>query len=29
LKESAVALNLLTAEEFDEKVQPKNMIGPK
>lgn len=29
LKQSAVALNLLTAEEFDEKVQPKNMIGPK
>ncbi|MGV7220927.1 MAG: class II fumarate hydratase [Nitrospinales bacterium] len=29
LKQSAVALNLLTDEEFDEKVQPKNMIGPK
>ncbi|MGP0630243.1 class II fumarate hydratase [Nitrospina sp. 32_T5] len=29
LKEAAVALNLLTAEEFDEKVQPGNMIGPK
>ncbi len=29
LKEAAVALNLLTAEEFDEKVQPKNMTGPK
>ena len=29
LKQSAVALELLTAEEFDEKVQPKNMIGPK
>lgn len=29
LKQSAVALKLLTAEEFDEKVQPKNMIGPK
>ena len=28
LKESAIALKLLTAEEFDEKVQPKNMIGP-
>ncbi len=28
LKEAAVALELLTAEEFDEKVQPKNMIGP-
>ncbi len=29
LKEAAVALGLLTAEEFDQKVQPKNMIGPK
>lgn len=29
LKQSAIALKLLTAEEFDEKVQPKNMIGPK
>jgi len=29
LKEAAVALKLLTAEEFDQKVQPKNMIGPK
>ena len=29
LKESAVALELLTADEFDEKVQPKNMTGPK
>ncbi len=29
LKEAAVALDLLTGEEFDEKVQPKNMIGPK
>ena len=29
LKQAAVALKLLTAEEFDEKVQPKNMIGPK
>ena len=28
LKEAAVALELLTAEEFDQKVQPKNMIGP-
>ena len=28
LKEAAVALGLLTAEEFDKKVQPKNMIGP-
>ncbi len=29
LKEAVVALGLLTAEEFDEKVQPKNMVGPK
>ncbi len=29
LKEAAVSLGLLTGEEFDEKVQPKNMIGPK
>lgn len=29
LKESAVALGLLTAEEFDEKVRPENMTGPK
>jgi len=29
LKEAAVALNLLTAEEFDEKVRPEKMIGPK
>ena len=29
LKEAAVALNLLTAEEFDEKVRPENMTGPK
>ncbi|MDH5763361.1 MAG: class II fumarate hydratase [Nitrospinota bacterium] len=28
LKQAAVALGLLTAEEFDQKVQPKNMIGP-
>lgn len=28
LKEAAVALNLLTAEQFDEYVQPKNMLGP-
>jgi len=28
LKTAAVALGLLTAEEFDEKVQPKNMTGP-
>ncbi|MEZ5360705.1 MAG: class II fumarate hydratase [Candidatus Zixiibacteriota bacterium] len=29
LKEAAVALGLLTAEEFDQKVRPENMIGPK
>ncbi|MDP8228175.1 MAG: class II fumarate hydratase [Candidatus Electryoneaceae bacterium] len=29
LKEAVVALGLLTAEEFDEKVRPENMIGPK
>ena len=29
LKESAVALGLLTEEEFDEKVRPENMTGPK
>ncbi|MFH1687461.1 MAG: class II fumarate hydratase [bacterium] len=29
LKESVVALGLLTAEEFDEKVRPEKMIGPK
>jgi fumarate hydratase, class II len=29
LKESAVALGLLTAEEFDEKVKPEKMTGPK
>ena len=29
LKESAVALGLLTAEEFDEKVRPEQMTGPK
>ena len=29
LKEAAVALGLLTAEEFDEKVRPENMVGPK
>jgi fumarate hydratase, class II len=28
LKEAAVALGLLTAEEFDEKVRPEKMIGP-
>ena len=29
LKEAAVALGLLTAEEFDQKVRPENMVGPK
>ncbi len=29
LKNAAVALGLLTESEFDEKVQPKNMTGPK
>ncbi len=29
LKESAIALGLLTEEEFDEKVRPENMVGPK
>ena len=29
LKESAVALGLLTAEEFDKKVRPEKMTGPK
>jgi fumarate hydratase class II len=29
LKESAIALGLLTAEKFDEVVRPENMIGPK
>ena len=29
LKEAVVALGLLTAEEFDEKVRPEEMIGPK
>ena len=28
LKEAAVALKLMTAEEFDEKVRPEKMIGP-
>ena len=28
LKESALALGLLTAEEFDELVRPEKMIGP-
>ena len=29
LKEEAVNSGLLTADEFDEKVRPENMIGPK
>lgn len=29
LKEAAIALNLLTAEKFDQVVRPENMIGPK
>jgi fumarate hydratase class II len=29
LKEAAAALNLLTPKEFDEKVRPEKMIGPK
>lgn len=29
LKEAAVALKLLTAEEFDEKVRPEDMVGPR
>ncbi len=29
LKEAAVAMKLLTAEEFDEKVRPEKMTGPK
>jgi fumarate hydratase class II len=29
LKEAAIALNLLTAEKFDEVVRPEKMIGPK
>ncbi|MBD3402600.1 class II fumarate hydratase [candidate division GN15 bacterium] len=28
LKEAAVALGLLTEEEFDQKVRPENMVGP-
>lgn len=28
LKESSVELGILTAEEFDEKVRPENMLGP-
>ena len=29
LKEAAVALGLLTAEQFDEWVRPEDMLGPK
>ncbi len=29
LKEAAIELELLTSEEFDEKVRPENMIGPR
>ena len=29
LKEAAIALGLLTAKEFDEKVRPEKMVGPK
>jgi fumarate hydratase class II len=29
LKEATVALELLTAEEFDDKVRPEEMTGPK
>ena len=29
LKESAISLGLLTAEEFDENVRPEKMTGPK
>ncbi|MGH1482875.1 MAG: hypothetical protein ACRBM6_29885, partial [Geminicoccales bacterium] len=29
LKESALSLNLLTADEFDEFVRPEKMLGPK
>jgi fumarate hydratase class II len=29
LKQAAVALGLLTAEEFDKLVRPGDMIGPK
>ena len=29
LKEAVIALDLLTAEEFDKYVRPENMIGPK
>jgi len=29
LKEAVVELGLLTEDEFDEKVKPENMVGPK
>jgi fumarate hydratase class II len=29
LKEVCLELNLMTAEEFDERVRPENMIGPR
>jgi fumarate hydratase class II len=29
LKEAAVALGILTEEEFDEKVKPEDMVSPK
>ncbi len=29
LKEAAIELGLLTAEEFDQKVRPENMVGPR
>ena len=29
LKEAAISLDLLTAEQYDEWVQPENMIKPK
>jgi fumarate hydratase class II len=28
LRESAIALGLLTGEEFDAEVKPENMVGP-
>ena len=29
LRDAAIALNLLTGEEFDAAVKPENMIGPR
>ena len=29
LKEAAMALDLLTAEQFDQWVKPENMLGPR